>query len=361
MSVFKVVPKIQEFASVKAFAEAFEIGEKDLLITDRIIYESSLTDLPVGSVIIQSDYGNGEPDENKIMTIRAKAKEKEYDRVIAIGGGSVVDIGKLLATEGWNDCQKLFLKEQTPVRTKKLVILPTTCGTGSEVTNISVAAFPRLGTKIGLANDALYADDAVLCAELIASLPMKVFMHSSIDALIHAIESYLSPKANSLTEMFSLAAIRAILSGYRTLSEKGADARKDLLASFLLASCQAGIAFSNAGCGLIHAMSYPIGGTYHLPHGFSNYEVMIAALRFYEAKQPGGKFALLLKEIGSLDEMASLIDGLSPRVPMKEYGMTEKEAADFAVDVQKNQQRLLANCYVPASVEDMRKIYLELL
>lgn len=354
---FRVVPKITQFATWAEVVSSYAVGGSDLLITSRIIYDTFLGETPVGSVIIVEDFGTGEPTEDMIMAIRAAAAKKPYDRVVAVGGGSVIDIGKLLATGGWDNCQLLFQKKQTATREKQLLILPTTCGTGSEVTNISVSAFPKLGTKIGLADDALFANDAVLCAELISTLPMKVFMHSSIDALIHAIESYLSPKANAITSLFSESAIKTFVAGYRAILAGGAESRKSLLGDFILASTEAGIAFSNAGCGLIHAMSYPIGGNYHLPHGASNYEVMMAALRYYEKKAPGGRFASLLALTGPLDELEALIDALAPRTPMSEYGMGAAEAHDFALDVEKNQQRLLANCYVPTSVAEMEAIY----
>ncbi len=362
MTQFKVVPTITSLDTWAQFVQAFAVGGRDLLITDRIIYDTYLHGTAVGCVIIQDDFGAGEPDEDKILAILQKAAAASYDRVIAVGGGSVMDIGKLLAIRDFGgDLLPLFRKEITPCKEKKLLILPTTCGTGSEVTNISVSAFPKLNTKIGLADDALYADDAVLISELISTLPFSVFMHSSIDALIHAIESYLSPKASTLSRMFSADAIIQIVEGYRYILQNGQDSRSALLGTFLTASNNAGIAFSNAGCGLIHAMSYPIGGTYHLPHGASNYEVMIAALRFYVARPVDGRFDELLRLTGPLDQLQNLIESLSPRKPMREYGMTEKEAIAFAKDVEKNQQRLLANCYVKASVEDMAQIYREIL
>lgn len=362
MTQFKLLPTVTQLDTWKAFCDAFSVGENDLLITDSIIYEGYLKGTPVGHVILQNNYGKGEPSEEMISAIMADAAKARYDRVIGVGGGTVIDIAKLLTLAPFgDDLLPLFKKEIPAEKCKQLLLIPTTCGTGSEVTNISVVAFPQLNTKIGLACDALYADHAVLIEELLSTLPFGVFMHSSIDALIHAIESFLSPKANSLTKMFSREAIRAIVQGYRYILKNGADSRRELLGDFLLASTNAGIAFSNAGCGVIHAMSYPIGGTYHLPHGAANYEVMMAVLRFYEKKAPTGQFAELLSMVGSLDELEKLIDQLSPRKPMAEYGMGEKEAEAFAADVEKNQQRLLSNRYVPVTVADMSEIYKQIL
>ena len=358
MSSFRIVPQVSSFSTWAECCKAFGIGEKDLLLTDGFLYHQFLENTPFAGVIIQDSFGPGEPSEEKITAIRKKAEEIDFRRVVAVGGGSVMDIAKLLAVSGWEDCLALFQKREVPRKDKPLLLIPTTCGTGSEITNISVAAFPALHTKIGLADDALYADHAVLVSELIAGLPMKVFMHSSIDALIHAMESYLSPKANAFTEIFSLKAIRTFLDGYRLLSENGPEARKELAEDFLTAASMAGIAFSNAGCGLIHAMSYPIGGTYHLPHGEANYEVMSAVLRYYRDNAADQTKLNILEEItGGFDALEQLVNGLCPRKPMGEFGMTSREASAFAADVIKNQQRLLTNCHIPTDEAAIEAIY----
>lgn len=365
MSQFRIVPTVEGFERWGDFCQSYNVGKKDLLITDRIIYDKYLKTTPFSGVIIQDDYGAGEPTDEKISSVKKVAEGYDFSRVIAVGGGTVIDIAKLIATDGWNskkdDVLRLFKKEIEPTKTKQLIIIPTTCGTGSEVTNISVSSFPDLGTKVGLASDQLYADNAVLVSELIESLPFKVFMHSSVDALIHAIESFLSPKANAFTEIYSLKAIETIIKGYKYIAENGDASRADLLGDFLLAANMAGIAFSNAGCGLIHAMSYPIGGTYHLPHGESNYEVMFAALRFYSKRPRDRKIELLEDLIGSLDEVERLIDKLVKRRKMREFGMTSEQAKKFSADVIKNQQRLLANCYIDTSESDIESIYLEII
>lgn len=111
-----------------------------------------------------------------------------------IGGGTIIDIAKILALDSILPIEDLYDGKLPIKRTKKLVLVPTTCGTGSEVTNIAILALTRRHTKKGLANDCMYADSAVLVPELLKGLPFKFFATSSIDALIHAMESSLSPK-----------------------------------------------------------------------------------------------------------------------------------------------------------------------
>lgn len=361
MSQFRVVPSITMYDTFATFCTSFEVGARDLILTDRVLYEMYLSGVRCAGILIEDDYGAGEPDDKKVSQILLAARALSYDRVIAVGGGSVMDIGKLLSLaqtpEMLENLVAVFERKIPVVREKALILIPTTCGTGSEITNISVCSFSALGTKIGLADDALYADHAVLVSELISSLPMRVFMDSSTDALIHAIESFLSPKANIWTQMFSVRAIAHIVSGYRHIQQNGADSRSTLLGDFLSASAMAGIAFSNAGCGLIHAMSYPIGANYHLPHGASNYEVMMAVLRFYKDKAPGGTMTTLCDLVSGLDTLEALLSSLSPRRPMRTYGMDEAAADAFAKDVIEHQQRLLANCYIPVTQNEIAQIY----
>ena len=132
-----------------------------------------------------------------------------------------------------------------------------------------------------------YADTAVLIPESLQGLPDYVFATSSIDALIHAIESYLSPKASPFTEMYSLAAIQMIMNGFKEILAKGGNTpenRKPLLKDFCLAANYAGIAFGNAGCAAVHALSYSIGGAFHVPHGEANYQFFTEVFKMYMRK-----------------------------------------------------------------------------
>ena len=243
-----------------------------------------------------------------------------------------------------------------------LFIVPTTCGTGSEVTNIAIVNRTKLGTKQGLVSEEMYASYAVLISEFMSSLPYGVFATSSIDALIHAVESYLSPKATSFTEMFSVEAIKDILSGYVEVV-KNQEARKELGGKFLKASNYAGIAFGNAGCAAVHAMSYALGGKYHVAHGESNYQFFMSVLRTYEQKAPNGKIADLKKLLSDIlggdgfDALEKLLEGILPKKRMSDYGATQEDIEPFAKSTVDNQQRLLGNNYVPLSLEDIQAIF----
>ena len=186
------------------------------------------------------------------------------------------------------------------MKNKELVLVPTTCGTGSEVTNIAILALNSRGTKKGLAVDDMYADEAVLIPELLKGLPFGVFATSSIDALIHAIESSLSPKGNETTRMFGYRAIEMILTGYMKIAKEGKEARIPLLNDFLMASNYAGIAFGNAGCAAVHALSYPLGATFHVPHGEANYAMFTGVMNNY----------MEIKTDGEIEKLNNYIAGI---------------------------------------------------
>jgi len=251
-------------------------------------------------------------------------------------------------------------------------VVPTTCGTGSEVTNVAIAELKSLHVKKGLAVEETYASKAVLIPESLSGLPDYVFATSSIDALIHAIESYLSPKASTYTEMYSLAAIEMIMKGYQKIIERGgnkAENRGDLLKDFCLAANYAGIAFGNAGCAAVHALSYSIGGAFHVPHGEANYQFFTEVFKMYMRKDPKGKITkanqILADILGCTadvvyDELEKVLDQLIAKKPLREYGMSEAQIDEFTRSTVENQQRLLANNYVYLTDEEIREIFANL-
>lgn len=196
MKALNVQPKIYVCDTFKEFHEEFSLNKKDLIITNRFLYDPFIKPLDIDvNVIFQEDYGQGEPSDEMIDQMHDSIKDLEFDRVIGIGGGSVIDISKIFALDIPEKAEELYLKIKPAVKKKTLVLVPTTCGTGSEVTSVSVAEIKSKGTKIGLQTDENYGDYAVLIPETIKGLPYKFFITCSIDALIHAAEGFLAPEA----------------------------------------------------------------------------------------------------------------------------------------------------------------------
>ena len=203
-----------------------------------------------------------------IEAILDALKDAEYDRIIAVGGGTIIDIAKAMSVAGKGDTvDDLYDQKDNLTNTHSLTIVPTTCGTGSEVTNVSVINRTKKGVKMGLVAPQLYAETAALIAGMLDTLPYGVFATSSIDAMIHAVESFLSPNACGHSELFSERALSIIVKCWMaSVKDGGKDAWKKYAPEFLRASNFAGIAFGYAGCAAVHATSYPLGGVYHIPH-----------------------------------------------------------------------------------------------
>ena len=366
MKMLSIKPTIYKFKTAEEFAAEFKIGVGDLVITNEYIYQPFFGKLNLGcDVLYQEKYGAGEPSDDMAEAMYKDIKG-DHKRVIAIGGGTVIDISKLFALKTVSPILDLYDGKTEIVKDKELVLVPTTCGTGSEVTNISIINRTRLGVKMGLTSENMFADYAVLVPELLAKLPLKVFGASSIDALVHAVESSLSPKATVYTKLMGYKAIEMIITGYQKLVSEGMDKLPQYMGDFLTASNMAGFAFGTAGCAAVHALSYPLGGTYHVPHGESNYALFTGVLYKYMEKKQDGEIAHLnayLAELLHCDvknvyaELENLLNHILPKKPLHEYGVTEADIPVFTDNVLATQGRLTANNFVPLSRDDILDIY----
>ncbi|TXK90767.1 iron-containing alcohol dehydrogenase, partial [Parageobacillus sp. SY1] len=204
-------------------------------------------------------------------------REGKFDLIIGVGGGSAMDLAKLAAVLAVHEGKVgdyLNLTGTRNIEKKGLpkILIPTTSGTGSEVTNISVLSLDT--TKDVVTHDYLLADVAIVDPQLTVSVPPRVTAATGIDALTHAVEAYVSVNASPTSDGLALQAIRLIARSLRKAVENGTDkqARIDMSNGSYLA----GLAFFNAGVAGVHALAYPLGGQFHIPHGESN-----AVLRSY--------------------------------------------------------------------------------
>lgn len=374
-----IVPTIYKCADFAEFAQEFALNDRDCVLTNAFIYQPFMQalDLPC-QFIFQEKFGGGEPSEAMIEAMYQAIPYDSYDRVIAVGGGAIMDLCKLLGCRRPHSVHELFFKREPVVHEKEVIAIPTTCGTGSEVTNISVAivkdekdgVLTGGETKLGLVSDDIIPNKVCLIPDLLKTLPYKPFASSAIDALIHATESYLSPHRKTTTsELFSVKAMEMILEGFLRISENGPEARLTYLSEFVTASLYAGLAFLKAGCATVHGMSFPLGGTYHVPHGESNYALFGKVLEIYDEYDPNGEllhFKQLVAHITGCEPdhaiayLNTLLQKVLPLKPLREYGFREEDIKAFAASVEVNQQRLITNSYIqPWTRELSERVYRE--
>lgn len=370
MKLFQEKPEIHMYERAEDFIKDFQLTEEDFIFAGKSVYEAYFAGQEhKAQVRFKSDYGQGEPTGKMVDGLLADFRKTGCKRIIAIGGGAVIDMAKILVLDGNATAAEYYQKKVPLKKVRSLVAVPTTCGAGSEVSNISIAEIEEMHTKFGLADDAIYPDHAVLVPEVLRVLPYHFFATSAIDALIHAIESYVSPRANLYTWMYGEKAMAMLIKGFREIAEHGADCRFELLEDFLVASNLAGISFGNAGTGAVHAMSYPLSGVYHVTHGEANYQFLTAVFQAYLEKRPEGGIARLNEFLAGLlecealevyEKLEELLSRVAVRKPLHEYGMKEGEILSFAQSVEKTQQRLLNQSYVKFTAEEMAEIYRKL-
>lgn len=224
----------------------------------------------------------GNPSVETVDAAAALFAESGADFIVAFGGGSPLDVAKavaVLASYGG----KITDYEgggKVPGPVVPMIAIPTTAGTGSEVTAFSVITDHSRDYKLTVASNYLLPEYAILDPELISTVPKGTAAACGIDAMIHALESYLSKAASPFSEMFSLRALELIGSAIRTYVEKRDDS--DAAEKMLLGSLFAGIAFSHARLGDVHAMSHPVSAFFDIPHGVANAILLPAVVEFNE-------------------------------------------------------------------------------
>ncbi len=307
-----------------------------------------------------------DPPEVSVLAAVAAARAAGADGVVGLGGGSSLDTAKLVALLAGTDQALPDIYGIGLARGPRLplVQIPTTAGTGSEVTNIAIVTTPD-DQKKGVVSPLLYPDAAILDATLTTGLPPRVTAMTGIDAMVHAIEAYTSKhKKNPVSDSLALAALKLLHGAIRRVIADGSDlpARRAMLQGSLLA----GMAFANAPVAAVHALAYPIGGIFHAPHGLSNALVLGPVLRF-NLPAAGPLYAELAAAIGLKPDAAAFVDeiaALTAEMPMEqrlsELGVEVQHLDRLAHDAMKV-QRLLINNPREVTLSDARALYEEAL
>jgi len=260
--------------------------KRALIVTDPGIIKFGLLDAAVTNLkannIELSIYSDviADPPESVVMDAVSSAQAFGCDGVIGFGGGSSMDVAKLLAVliKGEQQLAEIYGVDQISGGRLPLIQVPTTAGTGSEATMVSIITTGET-TKAGVVSRTLLADKIILDAKLTLGLPAAVTAATGIDAMVHAIEAYTSVRLkNPLSDMLAREALRLMAGNISTAVKQGDNlqAREAMLLGAMLA----GQAFANAPVAAVHALAYPLGGNYHIPHGLSNSLVLPHVLRF---------------------------------------------------------------------------------
>jgi len=347
-----------------------------LLITDPFLKELGLTDhlekplLENGySTTIYTDIAPEPP-----LAIGEKlvefTRKHHFNLVIGLGGGSALDLAKLAAVLATHDGKVADFLNLTGTKTfenKGLpkILIPTTSGTGSEVTNISVLSLET--TKDVVTHDYLLADVAIVDPALTISLPPKVTAATGVDALTHAIEAYVSVNANEVTDALALQAIKLISGSIRTAVHDGQN--KQARSDMSYGSYLAGLAFFNAGVAGVHALAYPLGGQFHIAHGDSNAVLLPYVMGYIRQSCEkrmkdildvmGISSAYLSQEEASykcVDTLKQLVQDVNIPSTLKGFNIPELALEQLTDDATK-QTRILARSPMPLKREDIYTIY----
>ncbi len=360
--------------SLAAECRALGIG-KPMLVTDPGLMQIGLVQ-PVLDALTAEGFApvvfsevREDPPEETVHSATDQARAAGVDGVLAVGGGSSMDTAKVVAAllGGDQPLNEMYGVAQVTGSRLPLILVPTTAGTGSEVTPVAVITTGET-TKAGVSSPVLLPDVAVLDANLTLGLPAPVTAMTGVDAMVHAIEAYTSKhKKNPVSDMLAVRALELLSRNIRTAVSDGANfAARDAM---LLGACLAGQSFANAPVAAVHALAYPLGGHYHIPHGLSNSLVLPAVLDF-NAEVASSLYAelaevVLGESVSGSDEakthaliigLRKLIDDVKLPATLEQAEVKESDLEMLAEDAML-QQRLLINNPRDVEYDDALAIY----
>ncbi|MGK9181823.1 iron-containing alcohol dehydrogenase [Priestia filamentosa] len=352
-------------------------SKKAMIITDKVIQQTGLLSRVISSLeeidlaVDTMDEVMPEPPFENLEQMMIQLEGKEYDLLIGVGGGSVLDATKVLSIMLTNqeNVRDLVGIEKVQNAGIPTILVPTTAGTGSEVTYNAIFTDVRDKVKKGIVSPYLLPKVAIVDPSLTLTVPPSVTAATGMDALVHAVESYTAIRAGELTDGIALQAIKLISRSLRKAVYNGKDvqAREDMAMGSLLA----GISLGNAGVGAVHALAYPLGGKFKVPHGVAN-SLLLPFVMKYNVVTDLEKFAEIAKALGENIEGLSLREAANCTVyaltqlaqdieipsSLKDVGVTAEDIPNLAEEASKI-DRLLNNNPRWLTVKEIEKIYEE--
>lgn len=293
--------------------------------------------------------------------------------IIAVGGGSVMDAAKLAAVlkDASYTVRDLVSDPGLAKKQIRCVMIPTTCGTGSEATCNAIVALPEQQLKVGIVSDAMIPDYVILDPAMIAALPPTIIAATGVDALAHCVECFTSNKANPFSDLYAAAGARLIFSSLLQAYQNPAD--MDAKSDLLLGAFYGGIAITSSGTTAVHALSYPLGGKFHIPHGISN-AILFAPVMEYNKPACRERLAALCDQISPslldaavedkakhlLERIAEVVTETNIPTTLESFGVSEGDL-DFLTAAASKVTRLLDNNMRKLDLDDIRSIYQQVL
>jgi alcohol dehydrogenase class IV len=310
-----------------------------------------------------------EPSYQDVERVIAEVQEARIDLIIGVGGGSVMDASKIAsivigAEYGVRD----LLADPTIARKYiKTIMIPTTCGTGSEATCNAIVAIPEKQSKQGIVNNCMIPDYVILDANMIKKLPPKIIAATGVDALAHCVECFTSKKATILSDTYAREGAMKI---FHNIREAYSDAdNMEAKTEMLMGAYYGGIAITGSGTTAVHALSYPLGGKYHIAHGVSN-AILFAHVMEFNKDACANRLALLCDAVYPekyketinakadyiISEIKDIVEKVDIPTNLESFGV-KKGDIDFLVQAGSQQTRLLVNNCKELSLADIRYIY----
>ncbi len=320
VSAFKIANKLitGPAAIEQLSAELTRLNvQNPLIVTDAILVTSGTVDLALAQLGGRRyglfDQVKPEPEISIVEDCTRAYRDGGHDGLIGVGGGSAIDIAKGVAAFANHEgpLAELFGVDLVKRKGPPLIAIPTTAGTGSEVTNVAIFSDKQAQLKKGIVSDYLLPDVALVSPLMTLTCPRSVTAASGVDALVHAIEAYLSVNASPITDAIALGAIKLIVKALPKAyaNPSNLQAREDMAT----ASLMAGMAFGNAGVGAVHALAYPLGGRFNIAHGVSNALLL--------------PYVMEWNKLACVERMRDVADAMGVRVAH----LSDRDAADLAV------------------------------
>ncbi|SER87374.1 Alcohol dehydrogenase, class IV [Pseudomonas sp. NFACC02] len=376
ISAFKIANKLitGQAAIEQLAAELTRLNVNNpLIVTDAILVKSGTVDLALAQLGGRRygifDQVKPEPEISIVEDCTRAYRDGGHDGLIGLGGGSAIDIAKGVAAFAGHGgpLAELFGVDLVTRKGPPLIAIPTTAGTGSEVTNVAIFSDKEAQLKKGIVSDYLLPDVALVSPIMTLTCPRSVTAASGVDALVHAVESYLSVNASPITDAIALGAIKLIAKALPKAyaNPSSLQAREDMAT----ASLMAGMAFGNAGVGAVHALAYPLGGRFNIAHGVSNalllpyvmeWNKMACVERFRDIAEAMGVRVAALSDKDAADQavkaMADLCAAVDIPSGLRSFNVPEDAIPAMAEEASKI-DRLMRNNPRKLTAADIEKIY----